>query len=85
MTDQHDRAPDQPLERDADPAQPTAATQANEATQPTETDEQTTMPPSATHEGGPPGEPVGNDNIRDGTVRGIMGGPHQSQGQGQGG
>ena len=30
-------------------------------------------------------EPVGNDNIRDGTVGGVMGGPHQSMGQGQGG
>ena len=31
------------------------------------------------------GAPVGRDNIRDGRVGGIMGGPHQSQGQGQGG
>jgi hypothetical protein len=32
------------------------------------------------------GEPVGPDNIRDGTVRGTMhGGPSHSQGQGQGG
>jgi hypothetical protein len=31
-------------------------------------------------------EPVGADNIRDGTVRGTMhGGPSHSQGQGQGG
>jgi hypothetical protein len=30
-------------------------------------------------------EPVGNDNIRDGTVGGVMGPPHQSMGQGQGG
>jgi hypothetical protein len=29
--------------------------------------------------------PVGRDNIREGRVDGIMGGPHQSQGQGQGG
>ena len=85
MTDQHDRAPDQPLERDAGAAQTTQATQPTQPIQPTEPDAETTMPPSATDEGGPPGEPVGNDNIRDGTVRGIMGGPHQSQGQGQGG
>ncbi len=32
------------------------------------------------------GEPVGADNIRDGTVRGTMhGGPTASEGQGQGG
>ena len=31
------------------------------------------------------GAPVGRDNIREGRVGGIMGGPHQSQGQGQGG
>ena len=30
-------------------------------------------------------EPVGNDNIREGTVGGVMGSPHQSMGQGQGG
>jgi hypothetical protein len=30
-------------------------------------------------------EPVGNDNIREGRVGGVMGGPHQSMGQGQGG
>jgi hypothetical protein len=29
--------------------------------------------------------PVGNDNIRDGTVGGVMGGAHQAGGQGQGG
>ncbi len=36
-------------------------------------------------EPGDPAEPVGNDNIRDGTVGGVMGGPRQQQGQGQGG
>lgn len=30
-------------------------------------------------------EPVGNDNIRDGTVGGVMGPAHQQAGQGQGG
>jgi hypothetical protein len=30
-------------------------------------------------------EPVGPDNIREGRVGGVMGGPHQQQGQGQGG
>lgn len=30
-------------------------------------------------------EPVGNDNIRDGTVGGVMGTPHATHGQGQGG
>jgi hypothetical protein len=31
------------------------------------------------------GEPVGGDNIREGRVDGLLGGAHQSQGQGQGG
>ena len=30
-------------------------------------------------------EPVGNDNIREGRVGGVMGAPHASNGQGQGG
>lgn len=30
-------------------------------------------------------EPVGNDNIREGRVGGVMGSPHASMGQGQGG
>lgn len=34
---------------------------------------------------GPDGQPVGRDNIREGTVRGTMGGPHQQEGEGQGG
>ena len=34
---------------------------------------------------GPDGQPIGDDNIRDGTVRGSMGGPNQQQGEGQGG
>ena len=33
---------------------------------------------------GPDGQPVGPDNIREGTVRGTMGGPNQQEGQGQG-
>lgn len=33
----------------------------------------------------PDGQPVGANNIRDGKVRGVMGGPSQSQGSGQGG
>lgn len=32
-----------------------------------------------------PEDPVGNDNIREGRVGGLMGGPRLSQGQGQGG
>lgn len=31
------------------------------------------------------GTQVGNDNIRDGTVGGVMGAPHATNGQGQGG
>jgi len=34
---------------------------------------------------GPDGQPVGPDNIREGTVRGTMGGPNQQEGEGQGG
>ena len=34
---------------------------------------------------GPDGQPIGEDNIRDGTVRGTMGGPNATQGEGQGG
>jgi hypothetical protein len=30
-------------------------------------------------------EPVGDDNIREGTVGGVMGGPRQQGGEGQGG
>ena len=30
-------------------------------------------------------QPVGADNIREGRVRGLMGGSHPQQGQGQGG
>jgi hypothetical protein len=42
-------------------------------------------PPSSSAESGPDGQPIGADNIRDGTVRGLMGGPNQTQGEGQGG
>jgi hypothetical protein len=34
---------------------------------------------------GPDGQPIGPDNIRAGKVRGVMGGPHQAEGEGQGG
>ena len=34
---------------------------------------------------GPDGQPIGPDNIREGRVRGSMGGPNQTQGEGQGG
>ena len=36
-------------------------------------------------ETGPDGQPIGSDNIREGRVRGVMGGPNQQQGEGQGG
>jgi hypothetical protein len=36
-------------------------------------------------ETGPDGQPIGPDNIREGRVRGVMGGPNQQQGEGQGG
>lgn len=38
----------------------------------------------STAERGPDGQPIGPDNIREGTVRGLMGGPNQTQGEGQG-
>ena len=50
--------------------------------------ERPTTSESTTSEGadrGGTGEPVGRDNIREGRVGGVMGGPHQQQGQGQGG
>ena len=49
---------------------------------PAELDEEEALapPPEAI---GPDGQPIGEDNIRDGTVGGSMY-PHSSQGQGQG-
>jgi hypothetical protein len=50
--------------------------------------ERPTAAEASTAEGvdaGGTGEPVGTDNIREGRVRGVLGGPHQQQGQGQGG
>jgi hypothetical protein len=50
--------------------------------------ERATAAEAETSEGadrGGTGEPVGRDNIREGRVDGVMGGPHQQQGQGQGG
>lgn len=40
---------------------------------------------TAQGESGPDGQPIGPDNIREGRVRGVMGGPNQQQGEGQGG
>lgn len=67
----------------------------SEANLPTEADpdpaperERPTTAEAETNEGddrGGTGEPVGADNIREGKVGGVMGGPHQQQGQGQGG
>lgn len=34
---------------------------------------------------GPDGQPIGSENIREGRVRGVMGGPNPSEGEGQGG
>ncbi len=42
-------------------------------------------PTTEVAEVGPDGQPIGADNIRDGTVRGTMGGPNQTGGEGQGG
>jgi hypothetical protein len=44
------------------------------------------QPPAEAEPGvGPDGQPIGPDNIREGRVRGTMGGPNQQQGEGQGG
>jgi hypothetical protein len=51
-------------------------------------EERATVAEATTSQGadrGGTGEPVGRDNIREGRVGGVMGGPHQQQGQGQGG
>jgi hypothetical protein len=50
--------------------------------------ERPTAAEAETNEGqdrGGTGEPVGRDNIREGRVGGVMGGPHPQGGQGQGG
>lgn len=41
--------------------------------------------PAADAELGPDGQPIGPDNIREGKVRGSLGGPNQAEGEGQGG
>lgn len=48
-------------------------------------DEQDDDTPPADVELGPDGQPIGPDNIREGKVRGVMGGPQQQEGEGQGG
>jgi hypothetical protein len=65
--------PQRPSEAEPDPAP--------EAERPTAAE-------AETNEGddrGGTGEPAGRDNIRDGRVGGVMGGPHPQGGQGQGG
>jgi hypothetical protein len=47
--------------------------------------EATDRTPAADVELGPDGQPIGPDNIREGKVRGTLGGPHQTEGEGQGG
>jgi hypothetical protein len=63
----------------ADNDQATDPGRETEPNRPTEPDAADQLDP------GEPAEPVGNDNIREGRVGGVMGGPRQSQGQGQGG
>ena len=67
--------PDSPLPDESE------ADRAPEREQPTAAEATTS---EAADRGGT-GEPVGADNIREGRVGGVMGGPHQQQGQGQGG
>ena len=72
-TPDQDRQPQMPSEQNPDPA-PEA--------------ERATTAEVETNEGvdrGGPGGPVGRDNIREGRVGGLMGGPHPQGGQGQGG
>jgi len=63
-----------------------ATSPANRADRGVETEPKrpTTPDDEAELDPGEPHEPIGNDNIRDGTVGGVMGGPRQQQGQGQG-
>ena len=74
MTDEQPRfEPEAPSEAEPDPA-PEA--------------ERPTVAEAETNEGvdrSGTGEPVGTDNIREGRVGGVMGGPHPQGGQGQGG
>ena len=62
-----------PDEAELDPAPELERPQAGDAP---ETDER---------DRGGTGERVGRDNIREGRVGGVMGGPRQQQGEGQGG
>jgi hypothetical protein len=65
---------------------PDANDQATDPGRETEPDEPSSGPESHdVLDPGEPAEPVGNDNIREGRVGGVMGGPRQQQGQGQGG
>jgi hypothetical protein len=74
MTDEQPSfEPQAPTEAEPDPAP--------EAERPTAVEPET-------NEGvdlGGTGQPVGTDNIREGRVGGLMGGPHPQGGQGQGG
>ena len=65
-----------------------APQETSHAAQPAAEPEDEAMPTAPAPPGAermPDGQPVGADNIRDGTVRGLMGGPNQTQGEGQGG
>jgi hypothetical protein len=74
MTDEEPRfEPEAPSETEPDPAP--------EAERPTVAEAETNEGPDR----GGTGEPVGTDNIREGRVGGVMGGPHPQAGQGQGG
>ncbi len=67
----------------ADGAEPGPTEAETEAENEAENDE---VSGAATGAGvGPDGQPIGPDNIREGRVRGTMGGPNQTQGEGQGG
>ena len=75
------------MERDtmADIADGLGASQGQELPDEEATEELPTSPETPQGETGPDGQPIGSDNIREGRVRGVMGGPNQQQGEGQGG
>jgi hypothetical protein len=74
MTDEHEPAPER-VEREIDAE---ATDVADDATETTDRADHLDLGAGAE-------EPVGEDNIRDGTVGGVMGGPRQQGGEGQGG
>jgi hypothetical protein len=84
-----DGRPETPEEPDRQPpAEPDPETQRAPGAEDSDSGEPPPMRAGDEHLLDGPGiarEPVGNDNIREGRVGGVMGPPHASHGQGQGG